>query len=95
MIFLKKYIINICQIGYEHPHHIGTQVLIRYLRSFSFCQKPLGARFFGAFTNEICYIVSKVNTQKLRVGDFNPSHFAPNQTTMTLYPKDKCHRNKD
>ena len=47
--------------------HIGAQVLIRYLRSFSFCQKWLGTRIFSTFANKINFIVSKLNTQKSRL----------------------------
>lgn len=41
--------------------HIGTQVLILYLSSFSFCQKPLNTRFFCAFINEINFIVTEIS----------------------------------
>ena len=57
------------------PHHIGTQVLIRNLRSFSFYQKWLTTRFFGTFPNKITFIVSKLNTQKSKLGDFNTPYF--------------------
>ena len=61
----------------RHSDHIGTQVLIRYLRSFSFYQKTLGARLFVTFANEICYIVSKLNTQKSKRSDLNLHVFHP------------------
>ena len=55
------------------PHHIGTQVLIRYLRSFSFCQKPINTRLFSAFANKINFIVSKSNTTKSKLSESNSS----------------------
>ena len=61
-----------CRFESCHPHHIGTQVLIRYLRSFSICQKRLGIRLFGTFANKIFFIVSKSNTQKSKLSDLNP-----------------------
>ncbi len=58
---------------FKSPHfdQIGTQVLIRYLRSFSFCQKWLGTRIFGTFANEIYFIVSKLTTLKSKLSDTN------------------------
>ena len=66
---------------------IGTQVLIRYLRSFSFCQNPLNTRLFGTFANEINLIVSKFNAQNSKSSDSNPRYFLINKSTMTLNPK--------
>ena len=60
-----------CEFESHLPHHIGTQVLIRYLRSFSFYQNPLGTRLFGTFASEIRFIVSKLNTQKSKLSDSN------------------------
>ena len=40
---------------------IGTQVLIRYLRSFSLCRKWLNTRLFSDFANKITFVVSKLN----------------------------------
>ena len=55
--------------------HIGTQVLIRYLRSFSFCQKWLTTWFFGTFVSEKNFIVSKLITPKSKLRDFNLPFF--------------------
>ena len=76
-----------CRFDSCHPHHIGTQVLIRYLRSFSFYKKLLGTRLFGTFMNGITFIVSKLNTKKSRLSDSNLFNFAPTQITMTLFLK--------
>ena len=57
--------------------HIRTQVLIRYLRSFSFCQKWLGTRIFSTFADKINFIVSKLNTQKSKRSDLNLPVFHP------------------
>ena len=71
----------------SYPHHIGTPVLIRYLRSFSFTQKPLGTKGFDTFANEINFIVLELTTRKSKLSDANLCIFAPNQITMTLYSK--------
>ncbi len=47
------------QGGYEHPHHIGTQVLIRYLRSVSFCQKQFELKFFNFFKIRFISLLEK------------------------------------
>ena len=83
-----------CRFKSRHPYHIGTQVLIRYLRSFSFTQKPRGTRGFDTFANEINFIVLELTTRKSKLSDSNLCIFAPNQITMTLYSKNKCHRQK-
>ena len=92
--------LNFCPKGRNanesrHSDHIGTQVWIRYLRSFSFGQKWLSTRLFVTFANEICYIVSKLSTQKSRLGDSNLLIFAPMQITRTLNSKDKCRCKKE
>ena len=40
-----------------HLDHIGAQVLIQCLRSFSFCQKRLAIKIFATFVNENNFIV--------------------------------------
>ena len=57
------------------PGPYGTQVLIRYLRSFSYCQIPLGTKIFSTSANEIRFIVSKLNIQKLKLSDSNLPYF--------------------
>ena len=71
----------------RHLDHIGTQVLIRYLRSFSFCQKPLEIRLFGTFANEFSFFVSKLNLQKSKLSDSNLPCFLASKSTMTLILK--------
>ena len=75
--------------GFESrsPDHIGTQVLIRYLRSFSFWHKLLAIRLFDTFASEIRFIVSKMVTQKSKLSDTNLLSFAPKQIRMTLILK--------
>ena len=48
-------------IIFVNASHMGTQVLIRYLSSISFCQKPLNTRLFGAFKHEINCIVTEIS----------------------------------
>ena len=55
--------------------HIGMQVLIQHLRSFSFFKKWLNTRLFGTFANKINFIVLKLNTQKSQLSDSNPPCF--------------------
>ena len=45
--------------------------------AFLFCGKPLSTRAFGSFTNEICFTVSKLNTQKSKRSDLNLPVFHP------------------
>ena len=43
----------------------------------------------------LCIHSFKLTKQKSKLSDSNPLVFALEQITMTLYPKDKCHRVRD